>query len=82
MRFLFDENLSVAVAIWAETTLTLDALGARAAGLSGKTGRAVPHYATNHDQILVTLNANFGNLARFSRGGPPRKALVLHQKRV
>ena len=69
MRFLFDEDLSVAVAIWAETTLALDVLGARAAGLSGKTGCAVPQHAIDHDRILVTLNADSGNLARFSPGG-------------
>jgi predicted nuclease of predicted toxin-antitoxin system len=71
VRFLFDENLSVAVAIWAETTLTLDALGARAAGLSGKPDREVRRYAIEQDRILVTLDADFGNLVWFSPGGTP-----------
>ena len=71
MRFLFDENLSVAVAIWAETTLALDVLGARAAGLSGKPDREVRRYAIEQDRILVTLDADFGNLVRFSPGGTP-----------
>lgn len=60
MRFLFDENLSVAVAIWAETTLALDVLGARAAGLAGKPDREVRRYAIEQDRILVTLDADFG----------------------
>ena len=71
MRFLFDENLSVAVAIWAETTLALDVLGARAAGLSGKPDREVRRYAIEQDRILVTLDADFGNLVRFSPDGTP-----------
>jgi len=71
VRFLFDENLSVAVAIWAETTLASDVLGARVAGLSGKPDRAVRRYAIDHDRILVTLDADFGNLIRFSPGGTP-----------
>ena len=71
MRFLFDENLSVAAAIWAETTLALDVLGARAAGLSGEPDREVRRYAIDHDRILVTLDADFGNLVRFSPGGTP-----------
>jgi predicted nuclease of predicted toxin-antitoxin system len=71
VRFLFDENLSVAVAIWAETTLSFDVLGARAAGLSGKSDREVRQYALDHERILVTLDADFGNLLRFSPRGTP-----------
>jgi predicted nuclease of predicted toxin-antitoxin system len=71
VRFLFDENLSVAMAIWAETNLAFDVLGARAAGLSGKPDREVRRYAIQHDRILVTLDADFGNLVRFSPGGTP-----------
>ena len=71
MRFLFDENLSVAVAIWAKTTLALDVLGDRAEGLSGKSDHEVRRYNLDHERIMVTLDADFGNLIRFSPGGTP-----------
>lgn len=71
MRLLFDENLSFLSAQWAATTLAVDVLDARAAGLAGKTDREVRRFAIETDRILVTLDADFGNLIRFSPSGTP-----------
>jgi predicted nuclease of predicted toxin-antitoxin system len=71
VRLLFDENLSVLSANWAANTLTVDVLDARAAGLAGKTVREVRRFAIETDRILVTLDADFGNLIRFSPVGTP-----------
>ena len=65
----FDENLSVLSAQWAAATLPVDVLDARAAGLAGKTDREVRRFAIETDRILVTLDADFGNLIRFSPSG-------------
>ena len=53
------------------TTLAVDVLDARAAGLAGKTDREVRRFAIETDRILVTLDADFGNLIRFSPSGTP-----------
>jgi predicted nuclease of predicted toxin-antitoxin system len=66
VRLLFDENLSVLSAQWAAATLVVDVLDARAAGLAGKTDREVRRFAIETERILVTLDADFGNLIRFS----------------
>ena len=71
MRLLFDENLSILSAQWAAATLAVDVLDARAAGLAGKTDREVRRFAIETDRILVTLDADFGNLIRFSPSGTP-----------
>jgi len=71
VRLLFDENLSFLSAQWAATTLAVDVLDARAAGLAGKTDREVRRFAIETDRILVTLDADFGNLIRFSPSGTP-----------
>ena len=70
MRLLFDENLSVLSAQWAGATLAVDVLDARAAGLAGKADREVRRFAIETDRILVTLDADFGNLIRFLRPVP------------
>jgi predicted nuclease of predicted toxin-antitoxin system len=71
VRLLFDENLSILSAQWAAATLAVDVLDARAAGLAGKTDREVRRFAIETDRILVTLDADFGNLIRFSPAGTP-----------
>ena len=71
MRLLFDENLSILLARWAAATLAVDVLDARAAGLAGKTDREVRRFAIETDRILVTLDADFGNLIRFSPSDTP-----------
>jgi predicted nuclease of predicted toxin-antitoxin system len=71
VRLLFDENLSVPLAHWAMTELAVDALDARAAGLSGKTDKEVRRFAIETGRILVTLDADFANLIRFSPAGTP-----------
>ena len=71
MRLLFDENLSILSARWAAATLAVDVLDARAAGLAGKTDREVRRFAIETDRVLVTLDADFGNLIRFSPSGTP-----------
>lgn len=71
MRLLFDENLSLQSAKWATTTLEVDALHARTAGLSGKTDLEVRRFFIETGRILVTLDADFGDLVRFSPAGTP-----------
>jgi predicted nuclease of predicted toxin-antitoxin system len=66
VRLLFDKNLSILSAQWAAATLAVDVLDARAVGLAGKTDREVRRFAIETDRILVTLDADFGNLIRFS----------------
>lgn len=71
MRLLFDENLSVLSADYARVTLGVDVLDARAAGLAGKTDFEMRQFAIESDRILVTLDADFGSLIRFSPSGTP-----------
>jgi predicted nuclease of predicted toxin-antitoxin system len=71
VRLLFDENLSILSAQWATSTLAVDVLDARTAGLAGKTDQEVRGFAVETDRILVTLDADFGNLIRFSPAGTP-----------
>jgi predicted nuclease of predicted toxin-antitoxin system len=71
VRLLFDENLSILSARWAAAALAVDVLDARAAGLAGKTDREVRRFAIETDRVLVTLDADFGNLIRFSPSGTP-----------
>jgi uncharacterized protein (DUF433 family)/predicted nuclease of predicted toxin-antitoxin system len=71
VRLLFDENLSALSAQWVANRLGADVLDARAAGLAGKTDREVRRFAIDTDRILVTLDADFGNLIRFSPAGTP-----------
>jgi len=71
VRLLFDENLSVLSAQWTRRTLAVDVLDARTAGLAGKTDREVREFAIQTERILVTLDADFGNLVRFSPAGTP-----------
>jgi len=71
VRLLFDENLSILSAQWATSTLAVDVLDARTAGLAGKTDQEVRWFAVETDRILVTLDADFGNLIRFSPAGTP-----------
>lgn len=71
MRLLFDENLSVLSAHRTRSTLAVDVLDARAAGFGGKTDREVREFAIQTERILVTLDADFGNLVRFSPAGTP-----------
>lgn len=71
MRLLFDENLSTLSADYIRVTLDMDVLDARSAGLAGKTDFEVRGFAIEKDRILVTLDADFGSLIRFSPGGSP-----------
>jgi uncharacterized protein (DUF433 family) len=71
VRLLFDENLSVLSAHWAASALGVDVIDARAAGLAGKTDQEMRRYAIETGRILVTLDADFGNLIRFSPTGTP-----------
>lgn len=66
MLLLFDENLSTHSADYARVTLGIDVLDARAAGLAGKPDSEVRQFAIKSDRILVTLDADFGSLIRFS----------------
>ena len=52
-------------------TLAVDVIDARAAGLAGKTDQEIRRYAIQTGRILVTLEADFGNLIRFSPGDAP-----------
>ena len=52
-------------------TLAVDVLDARSAGLAGKTDQEVRRFAIESGRILVTLDADFGNLTRFSPAGTP-----------
>ena len=78
MRLLFDENLSILSARWAAATPGVDVLDARAAGLAGKTDREVRRFAIETDRVLVTLDADFGNLIRFSPSGTPGVIWLRH----
>ena len=71
MRLLFDENLSSRSADYARVTLGIDVLDARAAGLAGKPDSEVRQFAIQRDRILVTFDADFGSLIRFSPRGTP-----------
>ena len=71
MRLLFDENLSTLSADFTRVTLGIDVLDARAAGLAGKPDFEVRRFAIQSDRILVTLDADFGSLIRFSPSGTP-----------
>ena len=71
MRLLFDENLSTHSADYARVTLGINVLDARAAGLAGKPDSEVRQFTTQSDRILVTLDADFGSLIRFSPRGTP-----------
>jgi predicted nuclease of predicted toxin-antitoxin system len=71
VRLLFDENLSVLSAEYARVTPDVDVLDARAVGLAGKTDFEVRQFAIESDRILVTLDADFGSLIRFSPSGTP-----------
>ena len=71
MRLLFDENLSAHSAEWARAALEMDVLDARTAGLAGKTDFEVRKFAVETKRILVTLDADFGSLVRFSPRGTP-----------
>ena len=51
------------------TTLAVEVLDARSAGLAGKTDQEVRLFAIESGRILVTLDADFGNLTRFSPAG-------------
>ena len=64
--------MSVLSAQWATSTLAVDVLDARAAGLAGKTDQEVRRFAVGTGRILVTLDADFGNLIRFSPANTPR----------
>ena len=55
----------------AAATLAVDVLDARTASLAWKTDREVRRFAIESDRILVTLDADFGNLIRFSPSGTP-----------
>lgn len=65
MRLLFDENLSALSAQWVTSTLAVDVLDARSAGLAGKTDQEIRQFAVETGRILVTLDADFGNLIRY-----------------
>jgi predicted nuclease of predicted toxin-antitoxin system len=71
MRLLFDENLSALSAQWVTSTLAVDVLDARSAGLAGKTDQEIRQFAVETGRILVTLDADFGNLIRFSPANTP-----------
>jgi predicted nuclease of predicted toxin-antitoxin system len=71
VRLFFDENLSVLLAEWATSTLALDVLDAQDAGLAGKTDQEVRRFAVETSRVLVTLDADFGNLIRFSPANTP-----------
>ena len=71
MRLLFDENLSALSAQWVTSTLAIDVLDVRAAGLAGQTDQEIRRFATETGRILVTLDSDFGNLTRFSPAGTP-----------
>jgi predicted nuclease of predicted toxin-antitoxin system len=71
VRLLFDENLGTLTARWAADALAVDALDVRAAGMAGKTDSEVRRFAIETDRILVTLDADFANLIRFSPSGTP-----------
>ena len=71
MRLLFDENLSTLSADYTRSSLNIDVLDARTAGLAGRADSKVRQFAIESDRILVTLDADFGSLVRFSPSGTP-----------
>jgi predicted nuclease of predicted toxin-antitoxin system len=70
MKLLLDENLSVHHAQRLREA-KWDAIGVVETGLGGADDHTVRHYAVEHDRVLVTLDADFGNLLRFSPAGTP-----------
>jgi len=68
---LFDENLSVGIVTWANSIFNVHVIGALGAGLAGKPDKEVRRFAIETGCVLVTLDADFGNLTRFSPANTP-----------
>lgn len=68
MKFFLDENISIKVA-QALRDAGYDAVAAIDAGLSGATDAGIRQFCTQSGSILVTLDADFGNILRFSPAG-------------
>ncbi len=70
MKLFLDENISPLHAreLRAEG---YDAVGVVEAGLSGANDERVLEFATTEDRILVTLDADFANVLRFSSENTP-----------
>lgn len=70
MKLLLDENLSPQQsAILRE--LGHDAIAVTEAGLSGEPDEKVRAFAIESGRILLTLDADFGNILRFPTAGTP-----------
>jgi predicted nuclease of predicted toxin-antitoxin system len=67
VKFLLDENLSPDQAFWLRQT-GFDAVSAYTVGLRGAADEEVRRFAIESDRVLVTLDADFGQIHRF----PPK----------
>jgi predicted nuclease of predicted toxin-antitoxin system len=70
VKLLLDENLSPQQAATLRG-LGHDAVAVTEAGLSGEPDENVRAFAIESDRILVTLDADFGNILRFPTAGTP-----------
>jgi predicted nuclease of predicted toxin-antitoxin system len=70
VRFLFDENLSPLHAAHLRGR-GYDATAVVHAGLSGADDTVVRSFAIQEHRVLVTLDADFGNILRFPAAGTP-----------
>ena len=70
MTFLFDENLSPRHAGWLRT-LGYDAVAVSDLGLSGASDPVIRSLAIGSGRVLITLDADFGNILRYPVEGTP-----------
>ena len=70
MKLLLDENLSPRHSALLRG-LGYDAIAVTEAGSSGEPDDKVRGFAIEHGRVLVTLDADFGNILRFPTAGTP-----------
>lgn len=70
MKLLLDENLSPRQATMLRD-LGFDAQSVIDAGLGGAPDHQIREFAIQQNRILITLDADFGNLLRFPTAGTP-----------
>lgn len=70
MKLFLDENLSPKLVEQLQAA-GYDAVCALGVKLSGKSDDAIRHFCIREQRILVTLDADFGNILRFPPSGTP-----------
>ena len=70
MKFLLDENLSEHQALVLRQ-LGYDAVAATEVGLSGEPDGEVRAFAVESGRVLITLDADFGDILHFPPSGTP-----------